>query len=151
MTRNEIARMRAVQDPEAVANWAVICPAVREALREVVAADALIPIPDRVDDDQTMEWLTEYFDSDRGRAVLAQEMLAEWRESPPADLEVRTAFATSLCGMLDELPGPVIDNNEQLSVLAVAVEALFAAIARVAARVNGRHGPVSRRRRSRAH
>ena len=64
---------------------------------------------------------------------------------------MRTVYAQRLCGLLDELPGPVIDDTEQLSVLAVAVEALFAAIARVAARVNGRHGPVSRRRRSRAH
>ena len=63
----------------------------------------------------------------------------------------RAYYATALCGMLDELPGPIIDETEQVSVLAVAVESLFAAIARVAARVNGRHGPVSRSRRSRAH
>ena len=55
---------------------------------------------------------------------------------------MRTVYAQRLCGLLDALPGPVIDDTEQLSVLAVAVEALFAAIARVPTRVNGRHGPV---------
>ena len=97
-----------------------------------------------------MDWLIAYFDSDRGRAELALDMMADWREAPPADLEARTASATAICGMLDALPGPIIDNTEQLSVLAVAVESLFAALARVAVRVNGRHGPV-RRRRSKAH
>ena len=61
---------------------------------------------------------------------------------------MRTANAEGLCGVLDLLPGPIIDNAEQLSVLAVAVEGLLAAMAQ---EVNGRHGPVSRRRLSRAH
>ena len=143
--------MRAVQDPLAVANWAAICPAVHEALRECIAADGLIPIPDRMDDGQTMEWLTAYFDSDRGRAELALDVMADWREASPADLEERTVCAQRMCGLLDTLPGPFIDATERLSVLAVAVEALFAAIAQVAVRMNGRHGPVSRSRRSRAH
>ena len=103
-----------------------------------------------MDNEQMMEWLSAHFDGTRGRAKLVQDMMADWRESPE-DLEARTANATALCGVLDELPGPVLSDNEQLSVLAVAVESLFAAFARVAVRVNGRHGPVSRRRRTRSH
>ena len=150
MTRNEIARMRAMQDPVAVANWASFCPHVRVAVNECLAEGSLTPIPERLDGEQMMKWLSAHFDSTRGRAELVMDMMADWRESPE-DLEARTANATALCGMLDELPGPIIDDTEQLSVLAVAVESLFAAFARVAVRVNGRHGPVSRRRRSRAH
>ena len=142
--------MRAVQDPAAVANWAAYCPHVREALRECVAEGSLPPIPAQMDMEQMMEWLSVHFDSTRGRAELAEDLMADWRESKE-DLEDRTACATALCGMLDELPGPVLSDTEQLSVLAVAVESLFAAIARVSMRVNGRHGPVSRSRRSQAH
>ena len=150
MTRNEIARMRAMQDPVAVANWAAYCPHVRVAVHECFAEGALSPIPDRLDNEQMMEWLSAHFDSTRGRAELVIDIMADWRDAPPEDREARTANATALCGMLDELPGPIIDDTEQLSVLAVAVESLFAAFARVAVRVNGRHGPV-RRRRSKAH
>ena len=45
MTRNEIARMRAVQDPVAVAQWAAHCQHVDEALRECIARGARNPGP----------------------------------------------------------------------------------------------------------
>ena len=95
MTRNEIARMRAMQDPVAVANWASYCPAVREAVCECIAEAALSPIPDRMDNEQMMEWLSAHFDSTRGRAELAQDLMADWRESSE-DIEARTANATAL-------------------------------------------------------
>ena len=145
MTRNEIARMRAVQDPLAVAQWAAHCPHVREALRECIARGAQIPVSDRMNDEQTMEWLTAHFAGERGRAELARDMLADWRgEAPPADLEVRTANAEGLCRVLDSLPGPILSNNEQLSVLAVAVESLFAAFARVTGKANVWRMPAGR-------
>ena len=41
--------------------------------------------PIGMNDDQTMEWLTAHFASERGRAELAQDLLADWRgEAPPA-------------------------------------------------------------------
>lgn len=46
--------------------------------------------------------------------------------------------------MLDELPGPIIDETEQVSVLAVAVESLFAAFARVTGKANVWRMPAGR-------
>ena len=136
--------MRAVQDPVAVANWAAYCPHVREALRECVAEGSLPPIPGQMDMEQMMEWLSVHFDSTRGRAELAEDLMADWRESKE-DLEDRTACATALCGMLDELPGPVLSDTGQSR--EVAEQALAHVIRNKAEATYARSDLFDRRRR----
>ena len=85
---------------------------------------------------QAAKWFDAFLDTDPGRAYFVMELLAEWRRGSPKDLDARAYFAKAICGMLDELPGPIIDETEQLSVLAVAVESLFGAFARVTGKAN---------------